>query len=57
MVNKICKKVTSLIVCILIVIASVCLSTLLLHHNGNKTSYIQSESKDMIACMRLVTSI
>ena len=49
MVNKICTKVTSLIVCILIVIASVCLSTLLLHHNGNKTSYIQSESKDMIA--------
>ena len=46
--NKRCKKVKSLIVCILIVVASVCSITLLLHHNGNKTSYIQSENKDMI---------
>ena len=45
---KLGKKTKILILCISIVVTSSCLITLLSHHNGNETSYIQVDSKDMI---------
>ena len=45
---KLGKKTKILILCISIVVTSSCLIVLLSHHNGNETSYIQVDSKDMI---------